>query len=72
MAFPIALPLAVGGGFVGYLIVGNRRQQQEMIRAIDANGLKPIVDTTFAMADLADAFRHEEGNKHFGKICVSI
>jgi NADPH:quinone reductase-like Zn-dependent oxidoreductase len=54
------------------LIVGNRRQQQEMIRAIDATGLKPVIDSTFPLAGLADAFRHEEAGKHFGKICVEV
>lgn len=54
------------------LIVGNRRQQQEMIRAIDANGLKPAVDRAFGLADLAEAFRHEESGRHFGKICVDV
>lgn len=54
------------------LTVGSRAQQLEMIAGIDANGIKPIISDHFALADLADAFRHQEANKHFGKIVVDI
>lgn len=55
------------------IIVGSRRHQIEMIRALDANpALRPIIDRTFPLTDLAGAFRYEEGATHFGKICVDI
>ena len=54
------------------LTVGSRRQQIDMIKAIDANGLKPVIDTSFPLEGLADAFRHQESGRHFGKICVDI
>ncbi len=54
------------------LTVGSRAMQQDMIAAIEANGIKPVISDTFALADLADAFRHQEANKHFGKIAVEI
>lgn len=53
------------------LTVGSRQSQQDMVRAIDASGMKPVIDSTFPMEGLADAFRHQESNKHFGKICVA-
>jgi len=46
--------------------------QQDMIAAIEANGIKPVISDTFALADLADAFRHQESGQHFGKIVVEI
>ena len=54
------------------LIVGNRRQQQDMVRAIEATGLKPVIDRTFGIEALADAFRYQETGKHLGKICVAF
>lgn len=54
------------------LTVGSRAMQQDMIAAIEANGIKPIISDTFALADLADAFRHQESGSHFGKIAVEI
>ena len=52
------------------LIVGNRRQQQDYVRALEATGIRPVVDSTFPLEKIADAFRHEESGRHFGKICL--
>ena len=54
------------------LIVGNRTQQQEMVKAIDANGMRPIIDKVFPLENIVDAFRYQETNKHFGKICLEM
>ncbi|HSP57394.1 MAG TPA: NAD(P)-dependent alcohol dehydrogenase, partial [Halomonas sp.] len=54
------------------LIVGSRRHQIEMIRAIEAGGLEPIIDRSFALEEIAEAFRHQEAGRHFGKICLSF
>jgi NADPH:quinone reductase-like Zn-dependent oxidoreductase len=52
------------------ITVGARQHQQDMIRAIEANGIKPVLDQSFALEKLADAFRRQESNQHFGKIVV--
>ena len=54
------------------LIVGSRAQQQEMIRAIEANDMRPVIDRSFSLDEIADAFRYEESGKHFGKICLEF
>jgi NADPH:quinone reductase-like Zn-dependent oxidoreductase len=54
------------------IIVGSRTHQQEMIAAIDAGGLRPVIDSRFALADIADAFRHESSGQHFGKIVLEF
>ena len=54
------------------LTVGSRAMQQAMIGAIEAKGLRPVISDSFALADLADAFRHQESGRHFGKIAVEI
>lgn len=54
------------------LIVGNRRQQQDFVRALEATLIKPVIDKVFPLERLADAFRHEESGRHFGKIGVEI
>jgi NADPH:quinone reductase-like Zn-dependent oxidoreductase len=54
------------------LTVGSRRQQLDLIRAIDVAGYKPVLDKHFPLQDLASAFRHQESNTHFGKIVVDI
>lgn len=52
------------------ITVGARQHQQDMVRAIDANGIRPVLDQSFALEKLADAFRRQESNQHFGKIVV--
>ena len=54
------------------LVVGSRSQQQDMIRAIDANGVRPVIDRHFPLEDITEAFRYQETNQHFGKICLDI
>ena len=54
------------------LIVGNRTQQQDMVKAIDANKMRPIVDKVFPLEQIVDAFKYQETNKHFGKICLEM
>lgn len=54
------------------LIVGSRRQQQEFVHAIDAIGLGPVIDSSFALGELARAFRHQEAGAHFGKIGIML
>lgn len=52
------------------LTVGSREHQLAMIRAIDANGIKPVIDSSFPLEGIADAFRRQESGRHFGKICL--
>ena len=68
---PLSLMMIKNARLQGVL-VGSRRQQQEMVRGIEANGLRPVIDRTFGLEGLADAFRYEESGKHFGKICLEF
>jgi NADPH:quinone reductase-like Zn-dependent oxidoreductase len=52
--------------------VGSRRDQIDMIRAIDAHGIRPVIDSRFPLEELSDAFRHLKAGKHFGKIVIDI
>ena len=52
------------------ITVGGRQHQQDMIRAIDGNGIRPVLDQSFPLDKLADAFRRQESGRHFGKIVI--
>lgn len=54
------------------VLVGNRTQQQAMIAAINANGLRPVIDKVFALEEMVQAFQYQESNQHVGKICLAI
>ncbi len=57
---------------VSGIMVGSRKQQEDMIRAIAANKIKPVVDSSFPLERIADAYRHQASQKHFGKICLEF
>jgi NADPH:quinone reductase-like Zn-dependent oxidoreductase len=52
------------------IAVGSRTRFEAMNRAIGAHGLRPVIDSRFALADAAQAFRRMETGSHFGKIVV--
>jgi NADPH:quinone reductase-like Zn-dependent oxidoreductase len=54
------------------LIVGSRQHQIDMVRGIDATGVKPVIDRTFALRDIRDSFRFLQSARHVGKICLEV
>ena len=54
------------------ITVGSRAHQEDMIDAIEANGIKPVISDTFSLHDIAAAFQHQIEQKHFGKIVLEI
>ncbi len=52
--------------------VGSIADQCAMVDALETNGIRPVIDRTFPLAETADAFRHQASGQHFGKICVSV
>lgn len=52
--------------------IGSRAEQEDMIRAITVNRLKPVIDRSFNLDEVSDAFKHYESKKHFGKICLEL
>lgn len=54
------------------ITVGSRTEQLDMIAAIEANGIEPVVSDIFGLEQIADAFRLQESHGHFGKIALSF
>jgi NADPH:quinone reductase-like Zn-dependent oxidoreductase len=54
------------------ITVGSRRQQEDMVDAIDATGFKPVIDSRFPLDQIAAAFGHQASQQHFGKIVLTI
>ncbi|PZV39638.1 zinc-dependent alcohol dehydrogenase family protein [Mesorhizobium kowhaii] len=52
--------------------IGSRADQEDMIRAIEVNRLKPVIDRRFSLEDIAAAFTHYESQVHFGKVCLEL
>jgi NADPH:quinone reductase-like Zn-dependent oxidoreductase len=54
------------------ITVGSRSDQLEMITTLDVMGVRPIIDATFPLSEIEDAFRLQATGTHFGKICIEI
>jgi len=52
--------------------VGSRADQVDMIQAITANRLKPVIDRSFPLQEIVGAFKYYESQKHFGKVCLEL
>lgn len=52
------------------LTVGSRADQMDLVRAIEATGFHPVIDRSYPLEQLADAFRYQVSGDHFGKIVL--
>ncbi|MFT4274627.1 MAG: NAD(P)-dependent alcohol dehydrogenase [Pantoea sp.] len=54
------------------LIVGNRRQQHDFVKAMNQTGIRPVISDSFiGLNSLSEAFSHQSDGAHFGKITVA-
>lgn len=52
--------------------VGSREDHLDMVAAINATGIRPVIDRSYPLEDLANALRVQESGVHFGKITIDI
>jgi len=52
--------------------VGSRRDQLDMVRAIEAHDLHPVIDRAFPLERFADAVAHMRSGTQLGKVCLEI
>lgn len=54
------------------IAVGNRAHQLDLVSFITRTDIRPVIDTSFSLEQLGEAFRYQESNNHFGKIGISM
>jgi NADPH:quinone reductase-like Zn-dependent oxidoreductase len=54
------------------VVVGSRADQLAMVRAVEALGVRPLIDSSFPLHALGAAFRYQTSGQHVGKIVVAI
>lgn len=64
-------PLLARSANLRGVYVGSRRMFTEMVAAIDANGMEPVIDQVFAFDDAQSAYRHLRAQEHVGKVVIS-
>jgi NADPH:quinone reductase-like Zn-dependent oxidoreductase len=57
---------------VSGISIGSRADQEDMIRAITVNRLKPLIDRSFGLEAITAAFEYYQAQSHFGKISIEI
>ena len=51
--------------------MGSRRDLENMLRFVDVNDIQPVIDSTFAFDQAADAYRHFGSRAHIGNVVIS-
>jgi len=49
-----------------------QRVVTELLPLFDSGALRPVIDTTFALDDIAAAHEHMEANANVGKVLISV
>jgi len=65
-------PIMAKGLTVQGIYVGSVAMLERLTRAIGASGMEPVIDRTFSIDNVADAYAYLESGKHFGKIVIQI
>lgn len=66
-----AAPLLLKSPTVQGIRVGHRRSLEDLVRAVDATGLKPVIDRRYRFEEAPAAFEHLDRGP-FGKIVVEV
>ena len=54
------------------ITVGSRDRLAEMIAAMTAKQIRPVIDRLFPLAEIKEALGYLKAGKHFGKVCIEI
>jgi len=54
------------------ILIGSVTLFEDMVRSIDANSIKPVVDKIFPFGQAKEAFEYVESQKHVGKVVIKI
>ncbi|OBG97504.1 alcohol dehydrogenase [Mycobacterium sp. E3251] len=54
------------------ITVGDRSDTQELVRAVGATGMQPVIDRVFEFDDAAAAFNRLAAGEHLGKIVIRV
>jgi NADPH:quinone reductase-like Zn-dependent oxidoreductase len=66
------MPILFKSACVQGILVGSREMFEEMLRAMEANAMRPVIDRCFRLEQAAEAYRYLESGAHFGKICIAL
>ncbi len=56
----------------GIFAVGSTAMARRMNRAIEANGMEPVVDRTFSFDEVQEAYQYQDAGKHHGNVVITV
>ncbi len=65
-------PLMLKAASLHGVYVGSRAMFEDLLAAMTANAIKPVIDKVFAFEDAAGAYAHMIAAAHFGKIVIRV
>jgi NADPH:quinone reductase-like Zn-dependent oxidoreductase len=67
-------PFALVGGAkrLQGVLVGSRAMAEDLVRFVEARGLRPAMDRVFSFDEAPAAFAHLASGRHFGKVAVAM
>lgn len=60
------------GAHVNGIFVGSRAMFEALCRALDVNGIVPVVDRVFPFSEARAAYEYFESQAHFGKVVIAV
>jgi NADPH:quinone reductase-like Zn-dependent oxidoreductase len=69
---PAPYPLMGKAASIRGIFVGSGAMAERLNAAIDANGIKPVVDRIFALEQTIDAYRYQASAALFGKVVIRL
>ena len=64
--------LMMKAGSLHGIFVGDRGLFEQLVAAIEANGIKPVIDKVFPFDQAKDSFRHQASGDFIGKVVISV
>jgi NADPH:quinone reductase-like Zn-dependent oxidoreductase len=60
------------GAWMRGIFVGSGRMATDLNRAIDVNGMKPVIDKVFPFDQARQAYEYQASGSLFGKVVISL
>jgi NADPH:quinone reductase-like Zn-dependent oxidoreductase len=64
--------LTARGGSLHGIFVGDREMFLQLVRAVEANGIRPVIDKVFPFADTIAAFQTHAAGDFVGKVVIQV
>lgn len=69
---PSVLPALLNAQTIRGIYVGSVDQFEGLARAVEANGIEPVIDRSFSFEEAIDAYAYFQTQQHVGKVVIRV